>query len=153
MSFVFVWFVLECLCFFFFCFFFSSRRRHTRCLSDWSSDVCSSDLKDSKVLTGESITRLANLFLTFIAACSDLGPASFAAKTSRKFNISMFEAVFAAAGARVLAGEGSIQTIPPQAVDALRNDPQFIEASQYKTADAGNVRTRLTRARELILPH
>src|SRR5262245_62236193 len=25
-------------------FFFSSRRRHTRCLSDWSSDVCSSDL-------------------------------------------------------------------------------------------------------------
>src|SRR5262245_65825091 len=27
------------------CFFFSSRRRHTRCLSDWSSDVCSSDLR------------------------------------------------------------------------------------------------------------
>src|SRR5262245_64836236 len=34
------------LCFFFFFFFFSSRRRHTRCLSDWSSDVCSSDLCD-----------------------------------------------------------------------------------------------------------
>src|SRR5438093_3135356 len=28
-------------CFFF---FFSSRRRHTRLVSDWSSDVCSSDL-------------------------------------------------------------------------------------------------------------
>src|SRR5437899_8563072 len=28
----------------YFVFFFSSRRRHTRCLSDWSSDVCSSDL-------------------------------------------------------------------------------------------------------------
>src|SRR5471030_2466127 len=28
-------------------FFFSSRRRHTRCLSDWSSDVCSSDLDRS----------------------------------------------------------------------------------------------------------
>src|SRR5262245_63509591 len=27
-------------------FFFSSRRRHTRCLSDWSSDVCSSDLAE-----------------------------------------------------------------------------------------------------------
>src|SRR2546429_8104840 len=26
------------------CFFFSSRRRHTRCSRDWSSDVCSSDL-------------------------------------------------------------------------------------------------------------
>src|SRR5262245_65024298 len=50
--------ILSCCCFcpllfsfFFTCFvllssffFFSSRRRHTRCLSDWSSDVCSSDL-------------------------------------------------------------------------------------------------------------
>src|SRR5207245_6116177 len=27
-------------------FFFSSRRRHTRCYRDWSSDVCSSDLDD-----------------------------------------------------------------------------------------------------------
>src|SRR2546422_3130546 len=27
-----------------YCFFFSSRRRHTRCSRDWSSDVCSSDL-------------------------------------------------------------------------------------------------------------
>src|SRR3989442_5857548 len=26
-------------------FFFSSRRRHTRCGRDWSSDVCSSDLE------------------------------------------------------------------------------------------------------------
>src|SRR5262245_63487003 len=35
-----------------FFFFFSSRRRHTRCLSDWSSDVCSSDL-----ITGLSSLR------------------------------------------------------------------------------------------------
>src|SRR6266487_5219253 len=29
----------------FFFFFFSSRRRHTRWTGDWSSDVCSSDLR------------------------------------------------------------------------------------------------------------
>ena len=29
-------------------FFFSSRRRHTRADRDWSSDVCSSDLKKKK---------------------------------------------------------------------------------------------------------
>src|SRR5207245_7354264 len=29
-------------------FFFSSRRRHTRCYRDWSSDVCSSDLVSPK---------------------------------------------------------------------------------------------------------
>src|SRR5215213_3220792 len=35
-----VWYV----CFF----FFSSRRRHTRLVSDWSSDVCSSDLSAAR---------------------------------------------------------------------------------------------------------
>src|ERR1035441_8045507 len=35
---------MSCLLLSLFFFFFSSRRRHTRCLSDWSSDVCSSDL-------------------------------------------------------------------------------------------------------------
>src|SRR5258706_10962796 len=40
------WLFLESLRLFFggFFFFFSSRRRHTRLVSDWSSDVCSSDL-------------------------------------------------------------------------------------------------------------
>src|SRR2546429_4112652 len=33
-------------------FFFSSRRRHTRCSRDWSSDVCSSDLENQSVLFG-----------------------------------------------------------------------------------------------------
>src|SRR5690606_40827270 len=31
-------------------FFFSSRRRHTRFSRDWSSDVCSSDLFDFKII-------------------------------------------------------------------------------------------------------
>src|SRR5437879_11107963 len=34
------------MCYSFMCFFFfSSRRRHTRYIGDWSSDVCSSDLR------------------------------------------------------------------------------------------------------------
>src|SRR5438093_10039715 len=36
-------FVIKNYCILFF--FFSSRRRHTRLVSDWSSDVCSSDLE------------------------------------------------------------------------------------------------------------
>src|SRR5947199_5166557 len=49
-------------------FFFSSRRRHTRCLSDWSSDVCSSDLRVVRVLEQvraallRELVRLALLF-------------------------------------------------------------------------------------------
>src|SRR5437016_13505740 len=38
-------------------FFFSSRRRHTRLVSDWSSDVCSSDLDDG---TAGDAERAAN---------------------------------------------------------------------------------------------
>src|SRR5256884_4285422 len=47
-------------------FFFSSRRRHTRCSRDWSSDVCSSDL-------------LA--FLVLLAACANLA-SLFSARTA-----------------------------------------------------------------------
>src|SRR2546422_329500 len=36
--------MVDDLCFF----FFSSRRRHTRCSRDWSSDVCSSDLDEAR---------------------------------------------------------------------------------------------------------
>src|SRR2546422_2384101 len=38
----------------FVCFFFSSRRRHTRCSRDWSSDVCSSDLRPTSCKSGPS---------------------------------------------------------------------------------------------------
>src|SRR5437763_2270476 len=33
-----------------FSFFFSSRRRHTRYIGDWSSDVCSSDLVGNRAV-------------------------------------------------------------------------------------------------------
>src|ERR1019366_10090547 len=40
-------------------FFFSSRRRHTRLVSDWSSDVCSSDLGHESGV--DSIGALADM--------------------------------------------------------------------------------------------
>src|SRR5690349_23059890 len=52
---VFVIFYLYLFSLFLFFFFFSSRRRHTRSLRDWSSDVCSSDLTPALIaayLTG-----------------------------------------------------------------------------------------------------
>src|SRR2546422_1207694 len=38
-----------------FIFFFSSRRRHTRCSRDWSSDVCSSDLSMREIPLEENV--------------------------------------------------------------------------------------------------
>src|SRR2546429_8051081 len=46
------------MCFNFF--FFSSRRRHTRCSRDWSSDVCSSDL-DALALAQFCLTQRADV--------------------------------------------------------------------------------------------
>ena len=44
-------------------FFFSSRRRHTRLVSDWSSDVCSSDLDLPRLVTSmhNGITRIRKI--------------------------------------------------------------------------------------------
>src|SRR5438045_8967598 len=50
-----------------FFFFFSSRRRHTRCLSDWSSDVCSSDLDQVKTaITAALASLLQNVSLIVV---------------------------------------------------------------------------------------
>src|SRR5205809_972128 len=42
-------------------FFYSSRRRHTRCSRDWSSDVCSSDL-DRLLLPDRVLAMCQDLF-------------------------------------------------------------------------------------------
>src|SRR2546430_12436873 len=42
-------------------FFFSSRRRHTRFDCDWSSDVCSSDLRKQNITLGAGAETLGNL--------------------------------------------------------------------------------------------
>src|SRR2546429_6011983 len=51
-------------------FFFSSRRRHTRCSRDWSSDVCSSDLMDTKAIDAHT-TEWLKPELDRIAAIKD----------------------------------------------------------------------------------
>src|SRR5690606_33563026 len=42
-------------------FFFSSRRRHTRFARDWSSDVCSSDLKSTVKVDVSTLDRVEGL--------------------------------------------------------------------------------------------
>src|SRR5690349_17920638 len=56
-------------------FFFSSRRRHTRSLRDWSSDVCSSDL------------AVVGSYYTSVAGPPDAYPetAAFAKKYKKRF--------------------------------------------------------------------
>src|SRR5690625_6501571 len=51
-------------------FFFSSRRRHTRWPRDWSSDVCSSDLKEARKGTASNGKPFLTLF--FVDATGEI---------------------------------------------------------------------------------
>src|SRR2546429_7122628 len=52
--------------------FFSSRRRHTRCSRDWSSDVCSSDLHYSPFKAGAGYVPITAGFAVAGAISSQL---------------------------------------------------------------------------------
>src|SRR2546429_3454893 len=58
-------------------FFFSSRRRHTRCSRDWSSDVCSSDLllENEARHFGKSLKKIPEAEITKLLG--DYGLAKF----------------------------------------------------------------------------
>src|SRR5207245_8635241 len=53
-------------------FFFSSRRRHTRCYRDWSSDVCSSDLVSFASIKLDSMVALDFLGLVLAKLTHDV---------------------------------------------------------------------------------
>src|SRR5437588_1072455 len=61
--------------FFFVCFFFSSRRRHTRSLCDWNSDVCSSDLFHQRLVSGLGFGPVNAVHLRVIEAVFHDAPA------------------------------------------------------------------------------
>src|SRR5437899_7682509 len=65
-------------------FFFSSIRRHTRCLSDWSSDVCSSDLRRGG--TPESGTGLNPRPSSYPSHSVGRLPRPFASQSCRSFS-------------------------------------------------------------------
>src|SRR5438093_4513268 len=61
-------------------FFFSSRRRHTRLVSDWSSDVCSSDLRSKPrpfdvlvVMNQSRLARRQRYAVDIVHDLTDLG--------------------------------------------------------------------------------
>src|SRR5438045_7287308 len=54
-------------------FFFSSRRRHTICLSDWSSDVCSSDLAAGNTVIAKPAEQTPRIGLRAIEILREAG--------------------------------------------------------------------------------
>src|SRR2546429_4288868 len=69
----------------FFIFFFSSRRRHTRCSRDWSSDVCSSDL-----IAGITNSTIVIGLFSIWGIIHGRGPFSAGAPASNVFSLQLF---------------------------------------------------------------
>src|SRR5215469_920220 len=80
-------------------FFFSSRRRHTRSLRDWSSDVCSSDLAEGLRTHGRlgHLPRVLTLQGSMAAQIADWGVAIPAAEEARRLAAELREPQWAAA--------------------------------------------------------
>src|SRR5436305_8649679 len=64
-------------------FFFSSRRRHTRCGRDWSSDVCSSDLVEVALMSGAAGEFYNVTWPGFVGALTAMAPGRFAASVNQ----------------------------------------------------------------------
>ena len=99
--------------------------------------------------SGGRLTELRDIFEKFVNSCSSLPPRAFYGKTSGKFNILLFESVFAAQARSLQTGSG--RPIEVSKLDSLKEDSDFIEATQKSTTDKANVLKRLERAQALVI--
>jgi uncharacterized protein with ParB-like and HNH nuclease domain len=104
----------------------------------------------SKKFTPEKVVYLENLFDSFMKQCANLPAKAFWSRSG--FSISLYESVFTAVCKEAYSQNNlSVPQIIPERIEELKNDPEFINASQYKTTEKTNVEKKLRRAREIIL--
>ncbi len=102
-----------------------------------------------RTISNDRLEELKDLFEKFVGSCSTLPERAFYGRASGKFNILLFESVFAAQ-ARVLHEEEA-KPLDPARLESLKEDREFVEATQKATTDKTNVSLRLRKARELVI--
>ena len=91
------------------------------------------------------------LFESFLEACSSLPENAFKNKRNNRFNVALYEAVFASACEKAFAERRFITSaLDADRVQSLENDTDFIEASRVSSTQTSNVHKRVNRAREII---
>jgi len=101
----------------------------------------------------EQNVYLGKLFESFLSLCAQLTSTAFLKKNNRRFNVALFEGVFAASCTKALA----MKTLPTgfltsEELTNLENDPEFMGATLEGTTQTKNVGKRLERAKAVILP-
>lgn len=105
---------------------------------------------NSKKLTQDKVDYLERLFESFLESTVDLPEKVFFGLSDR-FATLFFEAVFAAACKKPFSEKSLVTNkLCEDSIKSLFADQKFIEASQFNTSSATNVKVRLTTARLLM---
>ncbi|WP_414565476.1 MULTISPECIES: DUF262 domain-containing protein [unclassified Anabaena] len=106
---------------------------------------------DCKKMEDEQIQYLEKLFSSFLSSCSKLPDKTFYGKTTNKFNLSIFEAIFVAHCTTAFKQKGFVtKKLEYTQIERLKSDTEFITATQNQTASTANVKARLYRAMSIL---
>ena len=107
--------------------------------------------KEMQEGTEAEVKLLGDILSAFLDMCVDF-PAGIFGTSSRKVNISVFESVFAAACEAGFKYEtGHVAQICESKIDELKKDATFLDAARTKSTDTEKVKTRLRRAKEILM--
>jgi hypothetical protein len=107
--------------------------------------------RKSKATSEEQNQYLERLFRAFLKSSEGLGDRPFHGRKTSKFNISLFEAVFAVHCASAFKRRDvDLRPFDFVSFEELKDDPAFAKASLEKTTSTTNVKFRLKRAKEFL---
>ena len=99
----------------------------------------------------EMIDKVERLFHEFLEACSELPDRAFMVNGSSRFNMPLFEVVFAEALRPQLADSAiAVGTLCLTDISAIDQDPAFREALQEGTTKPDKVKARLHSAQNIL---
>ena len=106
--------------------------------------------QEARSFQGNQLDYLERILKSFLDSCEKLPRDAFHSNQGR-FSPMIFESVFAAACEKAYE-EGRVITgkIAPETLEELKEDPDFRKSTQSRTADTMNVKTRLSRAKEIL---
>ena len=105
----------------------------------------------AKAFDTEKLQYLQGLLHSFLDSCSDL-PGDAFLSIGRRFSPMIFESVFVSVCSKAHADQSLVEgKIDPASLLLLKENTEFTAATQSRTTDTANVKTRLSLARDLVV--
>ena len=99
------------------------------------------------------VDYLEGLIDSFFSATANLSADTFVSKRTRRFNFALLEAVFAAVCREPFSADKMVTgSVSQEGVASLATDDDFVKASLEGTTRTANVKARLRRAHEILIP-